>query len=114
MNDPLAQFRRPGNTATTSAARPSGDKQPYEAYHLAKDERRYLEVRPKFPDSAEAPLNAMITKIVGEWRMGLGVTITYGEVRRRELFHAMLISWTFGLALLWRWWARPRPPGPPA
>ena len=39
--------------------------------------------------------------------------VTYGEVRRRELFHAMLLAWTFGLALLWRWWARARsgPPG---
>ncbi len=39
---------------------------------------------------------------------GCGGPITYGEVRRRELFHAMLLAWTFGLALLWRWWARPR------
>ena len=39
---------------------------------------------------------------------GCGGTITYGEVRRRELFHAVLLAWTFGLALLWRWWARPR------
>jgi hypothetical protein len=40
---------------------------------------------------------------------GCGQTITYGEVRRRELFHAMLLAWTLGLALLWRWWARSRP-----
>ena len=39
---------------------------------------------------------------------GCGATVTYGEVRRRELFRAMLLAWTFGLALLWRWWARPR------
>lgn len=46
---------------------------------------------------------------------GCGATVTYGEVRRRELFHALLLAWTFGLALLWRWAARPRskPPGPP-
>ena len=24
-------------------------------------------------------------------------TITYGEVRRRELFHAMLVAWVLGL-----------------
>ena len=43
---------------------------------------------------------------------GCGSTITYGEVRRRELFHAMLVAWVLGLALMWRWWSRrrPRPP----
>jgi hypothetical protein len=35
-------------------------------------------------------------------------TPTYGEVRRRELFHVMLLSWTFGLALIWRWYSRQR------
>jgi hypothetical protein len=39
-------------------------------------------------------------------------TLTYGEVRRRELFHAMLVAWVLGLALMWRWWSRSRP-GPP-
>jgi hypothetical protein len=39
---------------------------------------------------------------------GCGGTITYGEMRRRELFHAMLVAWVLGLALLWRWWSRPR------
>jgi hypothetical protein len=45
---------------------------------------------------------------------GCAATPTYGEVRRRELFHAMLLSWTIGLALIWRWWGRPRtkPPQP--
>ncbi len=43
---------------------------------------------------------------------GCGDTITYGEVRRRELFHAMLVAWVLGLALMWRWWSRRRP-GPP-
>ncbi len=43
---------------------------------------------------------------------GCSDTITYGEVRRRELFHAMLVAWVLGLALMWRWWARRRP-GPP-
>jgi len=43
---------------------------------------------------------------------GCGGTITYGELRRRELFHAMLVAWVLGLALMWRWWsrARGRPP----
>ena len=44
---------------------------------------------------------------------GCASTITYGEVRRRELFHAMLVAWVLGLALMWRWWSRPRPGNPP-
>jgi hypothetical protein len=44
---------------------------------------------------------------------GCTSTITYGEVRRRELFHAMLVAWVLGLALMWRWWSRPRPGNPP-
>jgi hypothetical protein len=39
---------------------------------------------------------------------GCGGTITYGEVRRRELFQALLMAWLLGLALAWRWWSRPR------
>ncbi len=77
-SDPLAQFRRPGNAPALSALRPTSDKEPYEAFHASKSERRFLEVRPKFPESAEAIHNGMITSVVGEWRMGLGVTITYG------------------------------------
>jgi hypothetical protein len=44
---------------------------------------------------------------------GCASTITYGEVRRRELFHAMLTAWVLGLALMWRWWSRARPGSPP-
>ncbi len=46
---------------------------------------------------------------------GCAATETYGEVRRRELFRAILMAWLLGLALAWRWWSRPRsnPPGPP-
>lgn len=40
---------------------------------------------------------------------GCANTVTYGEVRRRELFQALLVSWVFGLAILWRWWSRRRP-----
>jgi hypothetical protein len=43
---------------------------------------------------------------------GCASTITYGEVRRRELFHAMLVAWVLGLALMWRWWSRRRPGAP--
>jgi hypothetical protein len=47
---------------------------------------------------------------------GCAAPMTYGEVRRGELFQAMLMAWLLGLALLWRWWSRPRskPPDPPA
>ena len=40
---------------------------------------------------------------------GCGSPLTYGEIRRRELFHAMLLAWVFGLAVLWRWWSRRKP-----
>jgi hypothetical protein len=43
---------------------------------------------------------------------GCAGTITYGEMRRRELFHAMLVAWVLGLALMWRWWSRARPGHP--
>jgi hypothetical protein len=39
---------------------------------------------------------------------GCASTVTYGEVRRRELFRALLLAWVFGLALTWLWWSRPR------
>jgi hypothetical protein len=39
---------------------------------------------------------------------------TVGDVRRRELFGAMLLAWVVGLALCWRWWARSRPKPPDA
>ncbi len=38
---------------------------------------------------------------------GCGGPITLGEFRRREMFHAMLPAWVFGLAVLW-WWASRR------
>lgn len=41
--------------------------------------------------------------------LGCANTETYGEVRRRELFQAMLPAWLLGLALAWRWWSRSRP-----
>ena len=78
MSDPLASFRRSGSASDLPTVRPTGDKEPYEAYRLSKEEQRYLEIRPRFPHPAEAPLNALITAIDAEWRMGLGVTIVYG------------------------------------
>ncbi len=31
---------------------------------------------------------------------------SYGDVRRRDLFAAMLTAWLLGLAFAWRWWSR--------
>ncbi len=45
---------------------------------------------------------------------GCASTITHGQMRRRELFHALLVAWVIGLALMWRWWSRPRAGRPPA
>ena len=39
---------------------------------------------------------------------GCAGTVTYGEVRRREFFQALLTAWLLGAALAWRWWGRPR------
>jgi hypothetical protein len=42
---------------------------------------------------------------------GCAGTLTAGEVRRGDLYGAMLAAWVVGLALAWRWWGRPRPKG---
>ena len=63
-----------------------------------------------FLRSAVVPLVAIAVSLAVI--SGCGAPITYGEVRRRELFHAMLVAWVIGLALMWRWWSRRRP-GPP-
>ncbi len=54
------------------------------------------------PRVAPVVLAALTLLLLG----GCG-TPTVGEVRRRELFHALLMAWVLGLALLWRWWSRP-------
>ena len=88
--DKLAKYRRPKNPRdaaaplvpplpAAAAEPPKNDKKSYRAYQLSKEAKRHLEVRVQFPDPAECPLNSMITNIQGEWRMGLRVTITYGN-----------------------------------
>lgn len=42
---------------------------------------------------------------------GCTSTMTYGEMRRGELYRALLMAWLVGLALVWRWWSRPRDRG---
>ncbi len=66
--------------------------------------------RSYFFDPRIVPLVAVAVSLVV--LSGCGAPITYGEVRRRELFHAMLVAWVIGLALMWRWWSRPRPGSP--
>jgi hypothetical protein len=67
-------------------------------------------MRSYFFDPTVMPLLALALGLV--ILSGCTSTITYGEMRRRELFHALLVSWVLGLALMWRWWSRRRP-GPP-
>jgi hypothetical protein len=67
--------------------------------------------RSYFFDSRLVPL--LIVAIVLTTTSGCSSSITYGEVRRRELFDAMLVAWVLGLALMWRWWSRRRPGPPP-
>ncbi len=64
-----------------------------------------------FFDSRLMPLLAVAVGLAALG--GCASPMTYGQLRRRELFHAMLLAWVFGLALMWRWWSRPRrgPPG---
>jgi len=77
--DPLAQFRRKGQTLAVGARQPTGDKQPYEAFRLSSEEKRHLEIRLRYPEPAECPSNFTLTNVRGEWRMGLGITLKYGN-----------------------------------
>jgi hypothetical protein len=63
--------------------------------------------RSYFFDPRVMPLVALALGLV--LLSGCSSTITHGEMRRRELFHAMLVAWVLGLALMWRWWSRRRP-----
>jgi cation transport ATPase len=64
--------------------------------------------RSYFFDSRVVPAVMLVVSVVA--MSGCGDTVTYGEVRRRELFHALLMAWVLGLALMWRWWSRSRRP----
>jgi hypothetical protein len=66
--------------------------------------------RTYFFDPRVVPVVIAAVALVG--MSGCTSTITYGELRRRELFHAMLVAWVLGLALMWRWWSRTRPRPP--
>jgi hypothetical protein len=58
-----------------------------------------------FFDPRVMPIIAMAMALVV--LSGCSSTITFGEMRRRELFHAMLSAWVFGLAVIW-WWSSRR------
>jgi hypothetical protein len=60
--------------------------------------------RSYFFDSRVVPFLVMGLTLV--FTSGCTSSITYGELRRRELFHAMLVAWVLGLALMSRWWSR--------
>jgi hypothetical protein len=77
--DPLAPFRRKGQTPAVPVEKPAAEKIPYEAFHPSTEERRFLEFRCKFPEPGEAFSNMTLTGVQGEWRMGLGITLEYAK-----------------------------------
>jgi len=78
--DKLAKYRRPGEKSPVDVTvTPAGSKQPYIAWKPSKEAKRHLELRCKFPEPAECPLNSAITNIRGEWRRGLIITLSYGK-----------------------------------
>ncbi|SIO30974.1 hypothetical protein SAMN05444166_3677 [Singulisphaera sp. GP187] len=64
--------------------------------------------RSYFFDSRLVPLLMVCLGLALLSLSGCASQLTYGEVRRRELFSAMLMAWLVGLAFAWRWWSRPR------
>jgi hypothetical protein len=83
--DPLAKYRRAGSkpfqqaqSSSTTVTATSASKPAYEAFRPSKEAQRYLEIRPRFPEPAECPMNSMITSIRVEWRWGMAVTLIYG------------------------------------
>ena len=83
VTDRLARFRKGEIPAEVKPA--TGEKQAYQAFTLGKENLRYLELRLKYPDPAECPLNAMVTQIRVEWRWGLGITLIYGNTMVVEI-----------------------------
>ena len=67
--------------------------------------------RSYFFDSRVVPL--LVVAVSLAVMSGCAGRITYGDMRRRELFHSMLVAWVLGLALMWRWWSRAKPGQPP-
>lgn len=82
-SDPLANFRRSGSSDVVKTDSKAGVsvKEPYKAYQLSHDQKRFLKIRLPFPQPYEAPSNSMLTHIRGEWRMGLAITLEYGNTK---------------------------------
>jgi hypothetical protein len=78
VTDKLAPFRKKGD-APAEQAKPASNKQPYQPFGLSDTEKRHLEIRLKFPKSAECPSYFTLTNVRGEWRMGQGITLKYGN-----------------------------------
>lgn len=57
----------------------SQERSAYQAFSLATEPRRYLEIRSKFPTPTECPAYGMITNIRYEPLWGLAVTIRFGS-----------------------------------
>lgn len=64
-SDPLKEFR---NTARSNI---------YAAYGLSSEPQRHLEIRLKSFAPCEAPGYAFLSNIVGEWRYGQMIVLTY-------------------------------------
>jgi hypothetical protein len=70
-----------GQEQSVPALQPAAKKQPYRAFEVSSQEKRYLEIRVKYPEPAECPSNAMLSNIRAEWRMGQAITLGYGQTR---------------------------------
>ena len=78
----------PGSVQSEPAPAPAltvAKKTPYRAFERSTEEKRYLEIRLKFPESAECLSNAMLTNIRAEWRMGLYITLEYGNPQKLDM-----------------------------
>ena len=69
----------PADQEDNAQAAPQAGKQRYQAFSLSSQEQRYLEIRPKFPDSAECPANAQLINIRADWRMGIVLSLAYAS-----------------------------------
>lgn len=80
--DPLAPYREKGKAPAPVAAT---DKTPYVAFSPAREEKRFLECRFKFPAPADAYLNVELTSVLTEWRLGMTICLAYQGRRTIEL-----------------------------
>lgn len=65
--------------------------------------------RSYFFDPTIVPVAFLLVALALLGATGCASPTTLGELRRRELFDAMLPAWLIGLALIWRWGSRHAP-----